>query len=206
MFCPECGQASADNSNFCRHCGKKLTKGKELKGTENVPQTSAPAPAPAQAVSSTPVSDVKNAIKDGKKKDAIIAFVVTTVIVITSFVCINTFFSTVPKSLVEDNIRESSSFNKGFVSSNYTNDSNYVLSDVEITGSETVDNSLQLAWYGGKEGKTVYFKGKLKNDSFESEFSGNATFVRDSNGWRTAGSASKTSSTTKPLKGVINST
>ncbi len=203
MICKYCGKELPEGSNFCKHCGKKLVDEVESKAAQDPAQT--PAPEAAKVASSTPISDtVKNAMQDKKKKKIIIGVVSAIIVGIAIVICMSIYSDQVPEDLVRTSIKESSSFKGGFVKDDYTNGSNYTLYDVKITGTEKIDNSMLLAWYGGKEGKNVRFKGTIKNDSFESEFTGEATFVKDSNGWKVAGSASKKSSTTKPLKGVDN--
>ena len=205
MFCKYCGKELPDGSNFCKHCGKKLMDDAETQPAENVTQT--PTPAAAQAVSSTPISDTfKNAMQDGKKKKVIIGVIVAAVVVIVAIVGFNIYSSTVPASAVEAGLKQSDTFTKGFVSNDYTNESAYSFSDIKITKSENPSDSYTASsvasMYGGKDIKSIEFEGKMKNDSFESQFSGKGTVVKGSNGWQMIGTPTKTWSTTKPLKAV----
>lgn len=205
MICKYCGKELPEGSNFCKHCGKKLVDEVESKAAQDPAQT--PAPEAAKVASSMPISDtVKNAMQDKKKKKILIGVVIAAVVVIAAIVGFNVFNSSIPVSAVEDGLKQSDTFTKGFVSDDYTNESTYSFSDIKITKCETVtDNYIAsnvASMYGGKELKSVDFEGKMKNDSFESQFSGNATFVKGTNGWQMVESPTKTWSTTKPLKAV----
>ena len=205
MFCKYCGKESPAGSNFCKHCGKKLVAEPEIRATESVSQDASPAA--VQAVSPTPVFDtIKNPVQGKKKKKVIIGVAVAAVIAVAAIVGFNIYNSMIPTSAVENSLKQSDTFTKGFVSNDYTNGSAYSFSDIKITKSESVSGGYSASgatsMYGGRELKAVEFEGKMKNDSFESQFTGTGTYVKGSSGWQIVGSPSKTWSSTKPLKAV----
>ena len=209
MFCKFCGKEIPDGANFCKHCGKQTTSQvsqNQESETDNSELKSSGSET-AKTESATAVSDnVKNALQDKKKCGIIIAVVAAVVAVFVGVTIFNLINSQIPASAVEDSLKQSETFTKGFVSSNFTNGSDYSFSDIEITKAEDSQDSYLLSNYGKKYGskeiKYVEFKGKMKNDSFESEFTGTGYYIKTSSGWVCFIGPDKTWSSTKPLKAV----
>ena len=209
MFCKFCGKEIPDGAKFCKHCGKQLnssdTQNQEADQPAPQPKTDGGAAVNADSAAAV-TNNVKGAFLDKKKLGIIIGVAVVVVAIIAGVTIFNAINSQIPASAIEGSLKQSEEFTKGFVSNNFTNSSDYSFSDIEITKAEdSTDSYLQSNYgqkYGSKEIKYVEFNGKMKNDSFESEFSGNGYYIKTSSGWVCFIGPTKTWSSTKPIKAV----
>lgn len=171
--------------------------------TGAAPATASANPAPAVAGAATAATPAPKKKMKTSTKVIIIASISAVVVIAVLCALYNAGSKYIAlENMVEDSVCKSSSFYNGFVGDDYTNGSSYTLTKFEITDHTTVNEPLKLAWYGGQEVEKVNFKGKIKNDSFESEFTGEGYFTWDNDGWKQAGAPVKKTSSTKPVKGI----
>ena len=104
----------------------------------------------------------------------------------------------VPEDRVKEDVLASSFVADGFIPSTYVNESKYELTEFKID-SQREDKNRE---YGIEKAQIVKFSGKIKNDSFESSFTGTACFAKSGDSWQTIGKAGSDSYDTIPLKGV----
>lgn len=104
----------------------------------------------------------------------------------------------VPEDRVKQEVAASSFAAEGFVGSSYVNESPYELAEFKVEGQQDEEvNAL-----GIEKARRVSFSGKLKNDSFESTFTGHAYYVKNDDSWETLSGPSSDTNSTAPLKGV----
>lgn len=132
------------------------------------------------------------------------------VLVIVIFAIASCALDTVSDETVKNSVWEKVS--GGLIKSEYVNDSEYSFDEFKITSRENASaqdvkslSSLSTAFGGSSVEKsiTVNFSGTIRNESFESSFTGHISYYKSGNKWDEVASATIDSgTTTKPLKGV----
>lgn len=118
---------------------------------------------------------------DKTKKYGIVGGGIAAVVLVAIIAFVMPLFGGVPTDVARQAFAQSSLATNGAVSSNYTNASAYEIKDFRIdkqedalAGYDSDTRQMAKAWYGSDQLKTVYFSGTIANESFETNFTGNA--------------------------------
>lgn len=160
----------------------------------------------------SPKESIANKFKNLKKSQryALLGAGIATVALIVGIIIALVLSSGVPTDAVKKAFGQSSFVANGAVSGDYTNKSPYSITDFKIEKQEKSSLSQEQRQFlknavGSEEIVQVTFSGTMKNDSFETKFTGSGYFTKTNNDWTTLlGAPGVTSSETKPLKGVEN--
>lgn len=115
--------------------------------------------------------------------------------------------SNVPEGIAKQSVSESTFATSGIVSSGYIESSSYSLDDFEIDEQKDVDidvlGSLSTtASVENDKARHVMFSGTIKNDYFETVFTGESYYVKQGDNWVLISGPTISDSHTIPLKGV----
>lgn len=202
MFCPKCGTQLPDDAIFCGNCGNKLAHTAQPNtaqaSAQPVANNAQPADGNAQTTFGAPIASTTAKQPNNKKKYGIAAAVVAAVIAAV-LVVVFAFSKPISEAELQSALESNSSLTTaGVLTSQYVNDSSYTISDVKIN-----DTKQEAIGSGGTAIDHLYvdFTAKVANSNFESNLSGQATFIKSADNWVFV-DYSKTSAETKPLKGV----
>lgn len=182
----------SDESLFCPSCGFKTEIAQPSNGT--APKTTGKAPLPRPKIDPS--------TSEGKKKIGILAGAAAAVLVVVIAVAVFAINAgKVSADIVEQDLKNSSIVASGITSSSYLDESAYELTDFKLVSQEK--QSLEL--FGMRQDvQYVTFEGTIKNNNFETQFSGDATYTKNGDSWMLGISPSVLTHTTTPLKGVDN--
>ena len=172
------------------------------------PAQSASAPAPAIAASNadaaaSQLKDKATALLSTNKGKSIAIGAAAAVVIILALVI---FFvvssSNVPLETLKQDVQQSIA-QDGIASNNYVEKSAYTVTDLKITKQEQKKlNDFGSDFLGVDDVYGVQFSGTIKNEYFETKFTGTAYYAKQNGKWVTILSPSADDSTTTPLKGV----
>lgn len=172
---------------------------------------SEPAPATASAAASATGGGFKAWLSVPKNKKIAIGVVAVVVVAIVGFNVFNYFGSQVSASALEQSMKES--YDSGFISTAFTNGSEYKYSDTRLNKNEKIESSspaysqLPSSVKSGikSANQDIYYVewyGKATNDSFESEYTAQGYFTKEGFGFKHLVTSCATWHSTKPTKGV----
>lgn len=212
MFCPNCGDETPDGSLFCGSCGAKIASEGGDKASQNSREGSQDAPTVPSAqsgASSGSSNKLKELVATKKGKGIIGGCAVAAVLVIALISFGASAASNVPEDIAKQSVQGSSFANNGIASNNYVEASSYSLDEFKIDKQEDVNigalSSLFATGTAGKDkARHVMFSGKIKNDYFETSFTGESYYVKQGDNWVLASGPTISDSNTKPLQGVAS--
>lgn len=218
MKCTSCGHTLESGDLFCPSCGTKV-EGSDGNANptakENATKNSAASNENGNAVASAAKaltdkvdSDALKSVMKDKKKLAIIAGAIVAVIAAIALVASLLMGGGVPKKQVEQDFKANDIMTSGIVHSDFVNESPYELVKFSVTGQEKIKDvsfeEFSEAFLGARPESTVIvsYEGTMKNENFETQFTGVANYAKYNDSWQLLDDFETTSSTTTPLKGV----
>lgn len=177
MFCGKCGAKNLDSAKFCKDCGNPLAR-EPINTNQNKASDNSQASKPDMA--SGAVSKNKNPKKQNKlvaflkksKKNKIIFFgslSLLLLLIIAGIIAIVVVINNNIENRITSMLYDSRVAKTGIIPSQYTDESDYHMEDLEITNySDSYSN--------GSMQKEVEFNAVILNDYFRTEISGNASF------------------------------
>ncbi|WP_165044797.1 MULTISPECIES: zinc ribbon domain-containing protein [unclassified Adlercreutzia] len=215
IYCENCGKQLENNAAFCAECGHKvgaLSPGKPSEGASgkqpvagmhsagNAAGTSAKATANTKSASNAASATAPKALSPKNKKTAIIAGACAAAIVVIAIVAFAVMGANpISNDRLRDDVNASNFATTGVVPSNYVNESPYEITDFKVDDQQKSKQNL----FGAElECVTATFTGTMSNANFETDFTGEVSYMKENGEWVLFSDPSITSSTTTPLKGV----
>lgn len=188
IYCEHCGKQLKDGAAFCAECGHKVKT-----ASPGRPSDSASGKKPAAGASAQPPAP-KN------RKIAIIAGACAAAVIVIAVIAFAIAGANpISNDQLRNDVNASDFATAGVVPSNYVNESPYEITDFKVDDQQKSTENL----FGAElECVTATFTGTLSNANFETEFTGEANYVKENGEWVLFADPSITSSTTTPLKGV----